>query len=414
MKYPVAHALAALLFAASPLLRAQAPEPPTPPEKKPDAPATPEKPAPPANQSEAPTTPEKPPAPPAANEPKPAAKPAPLPAKPGQPLTTRAVVDSLNDAELDEVISQLKDNYIDSDALSDEELKRATVQGIIDRLAPGASIVNAPAAGTAHPSPFRAEILDGRIAYARLGETTPGNLAELDAALQNFTEKKIGALVLDLRATSPGSEFEQTAEVCRRFCPKGKVLFTVKKPNIKQEQIFTSKDEPRYRGLLVALVDRDTAGNAEIIAAVLRTHVRAMLIGQQTTGEAVEFAELPLSGGKLLRVAVAEVSLPDNVAVFPGGVKPDLPVDVPQETTNEILKRELEKGVSELVFESERPRMNEAALVAGTNPELDAIQTAQKAKGEKPKPPLRDIVLQRAVDFITTIAIYEKKPGAAK
>ena len=391
MKFPVASALAALLLASTPLLRAQAPEP----EKKPDAP---EKPAAPEKQPDAE---------------KPAAHPI-KPRKPGEPLTTRAAVDSLSDTDLDQVISLLKDNYISPDALSDDELKRATVQGIIDRLAPGAAIAEAPAAGASQVSPFRAEIIDGRIGYARLGATTPGNVGELDAALQNFADKKLGAVVLDLRATPPSSEFEQTAEVCRRFCPKGKVLFSVKKPNIKQEQILTSKDDPKYRGIIVVLVDHDTAGNAEIIASVLRTHVRAMVIGQQTKGEAVEFAELPLPGGLLLRVAVAEVALPDNVAVFPGGVKPDLALDVAQETTNEVLKKELEKGVGEFVFESERPRMNEAALVAGNNPELDAIQAAQKLKGEKPKAPLRDAALQRAVDFITTIAIYEKKAGAAK
>ncbi len=394
MKFPVAPALVALLLASSPLVRPQAPEP----EKKPDAS---EKPAAPEKQPDA----EKPPA-------SPAPKPAPKPRKPGEPFTTRAAVDSLTDAELDQIISLLKDNYISPDALADDELKRATVQGIIDRIAPGASISEAPAAGASQVSPFRAEVIDGRIGYARLGATTPGNVGELDAALQNFADKKLGSLILDLRATPASSEFEQTAEVCRRFSPKGKVLFSVKKPNLKQEQILTSKDDPKFHGIVVVLTDRDTAGNAEIIAAVLRTHVRAMVIGQQTKGEAVEFAELPLPGGMLLRVAVAEVALPDNVAVFPGGVKPDLAVDVPQETTNEVLKRELEKGVGEFVFESERPRMNEAALVAGNNPELDAIQAAQKTKGEKPKAPLRDTVLQRAVDFITTIAIYEKKaPG---
>ena len=393
MKFPVAPALAALLLASTPLLCAQAPEP----EKKPDAP---EKPA------DAPTPPAEPP-------PKPAKPHTPLP-KPGEPLTTRRAVDSLTDAELDQVISLLRENYIAPDALTDDEIKRASVQGIIDRIAPGAALAQAPAAGAAPASPFRAEILDARIGYARLGATVPGNVGELDAALQNFTEKKLGAVILDLRATPASSEFEQTAEVCRRFSPKGKVLFSIKKPNIKQEQILTSKDDPKYQGIVVVLVDRDTAGNAEVIASVLRTHVRAMVIGQQTKGEAVEFADLPLTGGLLLRVAVAEVALPDNVAVFPGGLKPDLTVDVAQETTNEVLKKELEKGVSEFVFESERARMNEAALVAGTNPELDAIQALQKAKGERPKPPLRDAVLQRAVDFITTIAIYEKKPAGKK
>jgi hypothetical protein len=337
------------------------------------------------------------------------ASPAPISKPP--PLTTRAAVDALNDAELEQIIKLLKENYITPSALGEAEQRRAVVQGLLDRLAPGAALVAARAGSGSEPSPFRAEILDQRIGYIRLGSTTPDNIAELDATLQKFTASALPALVLDLRATPPSSEFEQTADVCKRFCPKGRVLFSVKKPNIKQEQILTSKDDPKYRGILVALVDQDTAGNAEVIAAVLRAHVNALIIGQQTRGEAVEFAEFPMASGSVLRVAVAEVALPENVAVFPGGVKPDLAVDVDQETTEQLLKLELEKGVSEFVFESERPRMNEAALVAGTNPELEAIQAAQKAKGEKAKPPQRDAVLQRAVDFITTISIYEKKPG---
>jgi hypothetical protein len=326
-------------------------------------------------------------------------------------LSTRAAVDALNDAELDQVISLLKENYIHPEALSDSEMKRASVQGILDRLAPGASLTASPAAGGPSPSPFRSEILDNRIGYARLGATTESNVAELDAALQKFAEKSLGAMVLDLRATPQSSNFEETAEICRRFCPKGKVLFSVKKPNIKQEQILTSKEEPKYRGIIAVLVDAETAGNAEVLAAVLRAHVNALVIGQQTKGEAVEFAELPLHSGKLLRVAVAEVALPEDVRVFPGGVKPDIIVPAPRETTEALLKGELEKGVSEFVFEVERPRLNEAALVAGTNPDLDAIQAAQRNKGEKAKAQLHDAVLQRAVDFITTIAIYEKKPS---
>jgi len=327
------------------------------------------------------------------------------------PPTTRAAVDALNEAELDEVISLLKENYIHPDALSDAEIKRSSVQGILDRIAPGASLVEAPAVGGPGPSLFRSEILDNRIGYARLGATTGNNVAELDAALQKFAEKSLGAMVLDLRATPASRNFEETAEICRRFCPKGRVLFSVKKPNIKQEQILTSKEDPKYRGIIAVLVDSDTAGNAEVLAAVLRTHVNALVIGQQTKGEAVEFAEFPLATGKLLRVAVAEVALPEDVRVFPGGVKPDLFVPVPQATTETLLKQELEKGVSEFVFEVERPRLNEASLVAGTNPDLDAIQAAQKSKAEKAKTQSHDAVLQRAVDFITTISIYEKKPA---
>jgi len=360
MKYPVALALAAVTLLACTVVHGQAPE------------ATPKKKA---------------------------------------PLSTRTAVDALSDAELDDVIRLLKDNYIKPDALSEAEQRRAAVQGLLDRLAPGAAIVESSPNSESAVSPFRAEILDNRIGYVRLGAINPENVGELDASLQKFTSSKLSALVLDLRATPTGNDFEQTAEICRRFCPKGKVLFSVKKPNIKQEQILTSKDDPKFHGILVALVDRATAGNAEVIAAVLRTHVNALVIGQQTRGEAAEFSEFPLSNGRVLRVAVAEVSLPDSVPVFPGGVKPDLAIDVPDETTEKVLKQELEKGVSESVFESERPRLNEAALVAGTNPELDAAQLAQKNRAERAAAPVRDVALQRAVDFITTISIYERKPG---
>ncbi len=329
---------------------------------------------------------------------------------PKSPL--REAVDGLSDADLKDFLRVLRDNYIKPDALSDTAISRATVQGLVERLAPGASLRPAPDAAANEASPFKSEIIGGSAGYLRVGSLNAENLAALDVALADIAAKKIGAVILDLRATPAGSEFALGAEVCKRFCPKGKVLFTVKKPTVKEEQILTSKEDPKFTKLLVALVDSDTAGAAEIIAAVLRTHVKAMIIGQRTRGEAVEFANLALPSGKVLRVAVAEAALPDATPVFPGGVKPDLVVDVAQETTENVLKQELESGVGPLVEETDREKMNEAALVARRNPEMDAMQAAQARKGEKVKAPLHDVVLQRALDFITTITLYEKKSGA--
>ena len=59
--------------------------------------------------------------------------------------------------------------------------------------------------------------------------------------------------------------------------------------------------------------------------------------------------------------------------------------------------------MSQFVFDTERPRMNEAALVANTNPEISAAPEADEATE-----PLRDTVLQRAVDLVTAISFYKK------
>ena len=97
--------------------------------------------------------------------------------------------------------------------------------------------------------------------------------------------------------------------------------------------------------------------------------------------------------------------------IFPNGVRPDLPVKVSPKEEAEALRAGLEKGVAGLVFETERVRLNEAALVAGVNPELDEYEAAQKSGTKKqPKPAVTDPVLQRAVDLITTVQIFGAKP----
>jgi hypothetical protein len=331
-----------------------------------------------------------------------------------KPLSSHEAADILSEEELAQIIDLLRNNYTQPGNLTDAALARAGVQGLLDRLGTGARVYSKVSAIPESQQPLRSEILEGSVGYLRLGSLS--DLGALDAALEQLSIKPPTALVLDLRATPHSTDFELAAEVCRRFAPKGRILFSIKRPKVNDEEILTSRDDPRWRGLLVVLVDGDTAGASEVIAAVLRTHLRAYVVGQQTKGEAAQFDDLPLASGKVLRVAVGEVSLPDNSPVFPGGLRPDLVVPVSQEKTDEILVAALAEGVAPLIVEKERPRMNEAALVAGTNPELDALQERQKLKekGEAPKAALRDETLQRALDYITTVRIYDAARAAGR
>jgi hypothetical protein len=334
-----------------------------------------------------------------------------------EPVTPQSVqerVESLTEADLAQLVPLLKEHYVDAEKLTALEISRATAQGLLERLGNGARIVDAPGAAARTAGPFRTELVEGRALYLRVGTLSTENLARCDAALRDHAGGSLAAVVIDLRATPPSNDFQTAARFCERFCPKGKVLFTMRKPHSKREQLFTSREDPRFSGVLVVLVDANTSGAPEVVAAVLRNDAKAMVIGQTTSGEAVEFTDVPLPGGKLLRVATAEVILPGGTDIFPAGVKPDLAVEVPQEKTDALLATELEKGVSEMLAEPDRPRMNEAALVAGTNPELEALVAAQRAKGEKGKTPLRDAVLQRALDFVTALSVYGPKIPAEK
>jgi len=62
------------------------------------------------------------------------------------------------------------------------------------------------------------------------------------------------------------------------------------------------------------------------------------------------------------------------------------------------------------VYETGRPHMNEAALLAGTNPEVEAAEAAQQRRGRlSEKVPAHDPVLQRALDVVTSLEIYQKR-----
>jgi hypothetical protein len=315
-------------------------------------------------------------------------------------------VDSLPPADVKEAIELLKKNYLNPNALTDSELDRATLQGLLSRIAPGGQLIAPAASGDGKPNAFYAEIIDNRIGYMRLGSLLKSNIDEMDSALGDFESKSLKSAILDLRATPVSKDFEMAAELVKRFSPKGKILFTIKKPSTKENKEFTSDQDAKFHELLIVLADNETAGAAEVALAALRAHAKAMIVGQLTAGQAAEFVDMPLPSGKVLRIAVAEIALPNAGPIFPGGVKPDIAVEMSD--VQKQLRLDLEKSVSQFVFDSERPRMNEAALVSGKNPELDALQAAQHNKSPA-KPSVHDAVLQRAVDLITSIGIYENR-----
>jgi C-terminal processing protease CtpA/Prc len=252
------------------------------------------------------------------------------------------------------------------------------------------------------PAPFYSEVLANHIGYVRIGSLTAENLTALDKALTDFAAKKVDAMVIDLRATN-STDFNVAAEMAKRFLPKGKTLWTLRKTTGHQDHVFTNDRDPVFQGTTMVLLDGETSGPAEAMAAALKAHDQALLIGQSSAGRPVEYSDFPLTSGKVLRVAVGEVVGPNGTSLFPDGVKPDLVVELPLAQKHQIFSQSAQRGLTTFVFERERPHFNEAALMAGTNPDLEMRQ--QRRTSEES---LHDSVLQRAVDVITSLAIFQK------
>src|SRR4030095_9974311 len=125
--------------------------------------------------------------------PKPPAQPS---SSPSASPTVEELVDTLGPADLQAFITLLKANFTDPDALTDTELSRATVEGLLVRLPRGITLLatkeSVPPAAT---NAFYSELISGRTGYARLGTLNNANLQALDKALSGFGAKKVNDLI---------------------------------------------------------------------------------------------------------------------------------------------------------------------------------------------------------------------------
>jgi hypothetical protein len=327
-------------------------------------------------------------------------------ASPSTAQPVRDLVNQLDQAGLQRVIEQLRSSYVDSGALTNQEINQAAVEGLLSRLGPGATLQTKTQNGQPVPNhPFKSELIENQFGYVRLGSFTRNGLPQLDETLNNFHNRGVTGLILDLRTMQPESDFQLSADILSRFVPKGKVLFNLVEPKGGAAQTYTSSADPLFTGPLAVLVSQENAGTAEAVAGTLRDQLHALIIGQTTSGRAVEYAHYPIGDNLILTVAVKELVIPGAPLIFPNGLTPDIVVPFPKHQQDTVLTLADQNGVSDYIRDEERPHTNEAALVAGKNPDLDAYEADHSGKSKQRH--VKDQVLQRAIDFLTTISVFK-------
>ncbi len=356
----------------------------------------------------------------AAEEPAPApeTKPAP-PAKTAPPKSLRTLVDALDQAALQEAFRLLTTDYIQGADLDPLEINRAALQGMLERLDFGAMLLTEKSrAERDSPFGFHHARAHESIGYVRFGRYAEEEVGAFDAALEEFqSDAKIEHLVLDLRSPQAQAEFSIAARLLSRFRPPNELLFKIRRPGNERPTLFVSAPEAvSCRLQPILLVDRETGNVGEIIAAVLKRETGCLVIGEQTPGLAVEYRDVALGEDRILRYAVAEVVLEDDSSIFRSGIAPDLVTPTPPKAKH-ALYRAVDGGepLVELLFRKQRPRMNEAALVAGTDPEIDYyLLLSQDKPTPWDTPPPQDRALQQAVDLLDTARFLESRPRERK
>jgi len=315
--------------------------------------------------------------------------------------------DALSQAELQEAFKVLRSRFIRASILNYETLNRSALDGLLTRLGDGAELVPKKSAKAEEetPPPFHAEILAPKLAYLRLAGYSNAELAKIEEAMSKFREAAADFLILDLRVPQPKPDLTATARFLDRFVPPDTMLYRIQHPGEKTPQLFISQQAPqRWKGPIILLLDSETSSAGELIAATILRNYPAFSIGEKTSGATVEYAEIALNESLSLRFAEAEILLPDDQSLFQKGITPTYVISQSLDLKHRVFDATGYGPLGSHVFEKSRPRLNEAALVHETDPELD--YHLARARGETTPfdvIPLLDKVLQRAVDLVVTL-----------
>jgi carboxyl-terminal processing protease len=122
------------------------------------------------------------------------------------------------------------------------------------------------------------------LAHVRLAALGKNSALELGEALTHLREDGMQGLLLDLR-WCPGGYLNEALDAASLFLREG-IIATVQK-RTEPEEVHRCEKPGAFADLpVVVLVNGETSGGAELIAAALQDHHRAVVVGQRTLGKA--------------------------------------------------------------------------------------------------------------------------------
>jgi len=147
-----------------------------------------------------------------------------------------------------------------------------------------------------------------------------GRVKEISAKIQDLEKQGAKKLVLDLRYCGTGSD-EDGIALANLFIDKGLITYTLGQKASRQDfQASASKAITKLP--LAVIVNRGTAGAAEIAAAALLDSKRADLVGERTYGDASIRKAIQMDDGSAVILSVAKYYSPSGSAIQDKGVTP--------------------------------------------------------------------------------------------
>jgi carboxyl-terminal processing protease len=237
---------------------------------------------------------------------------------PGSPaaqagFTTGDVVESINNVSTRDMPLAFAELLLQGDAGTSVEL------GVIRVRRADPSKMSVTRAN--YPVPLVTARLDGKTGIISVPGLLSGRAKEVANDVAMLEKQGATRFVLDLRHCSTGLDEEGVA-LADDFIDSGLITYTQGQKQPRQD--FKATGKAVTKAPLALIVNRSTAGGAEIAAAALLNSKRAQLIGERTYGDAAVRKTLALNDGAAVILSVAKYYSPEGKAIQDNGVTPNI------------------------------------------------------------------------------------------
>jgi carboxyl-terminal processing protease len=217
---------------------------------------------------------------------------------------------------------------------------------------------------------------DAGVGYLKVTSLAEGKANEIKTQLSDLVAKGAQKVILDLRGAANGTIDEGVA-VANHFVGTGTLARIIGKGGKEAKTYTADAKKVIFNGPLAVLIDRSTAGAAEIVAAAVRDQKRGELVGERSFGTGSEQQLFPLTDGGALLLTVAKYAPATGKPFMEEPVNPTTKVD--------------------------RLAEPEVVLPDGDDDD-DTTEPQQPQTAPKPEAPVEDVQLKKAVEILKQTA----------
>ncbi|MDX2033003.1 MAG: S41 family peptidase [Blastocatellia bacterium] len=248
--------------------------------------------------------------------------------------------------------------------------------------------------GNVPASPPESKTLEQQVGYIKVPILNKGQADSVAGAIKDVVRKGAKSIVLDLRG-SAGGDVKEGVTIADFFLKSG----TIAKSIGRKDKVMTTFEAKADNDLtelpLAVIIDRTTAGAAEVIAAAILENQRGEVIGERTVfGMGSEQELFPLDDGSALLLTTSRYAAPSGKIFMTDGVIPS--VEVKRPDLADVAAAD----------EADDPNKPAAQPKKENAPQPQAGNAPPNLVGGKPA---EDLMLKKAIEVLTTGAKAKRR-----